>query len=560
MKKLWTVLKKDEENIKKYMDKANISRVLASLSINRGVELEQLDMYLNPQLDMLEDPFNIYDMDKLVSRVLLAKEKNERVTIYGDYDVDGVTSTVLIYDFLKSLGIDVDYYIPSRTDEGYGLNSAALYDIKQGGTSLVLTVDCGISGIEEVEYAKSIGLEICITDHHECQEIVPNCSAVVNPKRKEDKSNLKQLAGVGVAFKCVQAISNRLGLKEEAYSKYLDIVAVGTIADIVDLKGENRIIAKYGLDKLKETENEGLKELIKISGVKNIDSSSVGFALAPRINASGRMGDAKLAVKLLLSKSSIEAYKYAKALDDQNKDRQKVEQNIFLEVVGKIERDKLEKENSIVVEGEGWHQGVIGIVASKVVEKYLKPVILLTHDGAKASGSGRSKPGISIYKAIDRCKHIVNSFGGHNMAAGVTIDVDKINEFRDLFEVAAREVAEKDIKDEIIIDSEISTTDISIDTLNEISKLMPFGQGNPEPVFVYKNTKVRGVSSLTDGKHLRIILEDMETLIACIGFNMGNRRDEIIIGDKIDVVATILENDFRGVRNIQFRIKDFKKS
>lgn len=560
MKKVWTVQKKDENKIASYMEKAKISKLLAILSINRDVTLDELDIYLNPDINKLENPFNICDMDKLVDRVILAKEKNQKITIYGDYDVDGVTSTVVIYDFLKSIGLDVDYYIPSRTEEGYGLNNEALCSIKNGGTSLVLTVDCGISALEEVEYAKSIGLDICITDHHECQEKVPLCDAVVNPKRKEDKSNLKQLAGVGVAFKCIEAISKKLNMSKESYLKYLDIVAVGTIADIVELKGENRIIAKCGLEILKNTKNEGLKELIKISGAQNIDSTSVGFLIAPRINASGRMGEASLAAKLLLSKSSIEANKYAKALDDQNKERQKVEGKIFEEVLQKIENDNLAKKNSIVVEGEGWHQGVIGIVASKVVEKYLKPVILFTHDGLKASGSGRSKPGVSIYKALERCKQIVNSFGGHNMAAGVTIDVDKIAEFREAFEIAVDEVAEKNIIDEIVIDSEIKTLNISIETLNEISKLMPFGQGNPEPIFEYKNVRVKGVSSLADGKHLRIILEDRGVSTSCIGFNMGDRRDEIVIGDTINVVVTMLENNFQGMKSIQFRIKDFKKS
>lgn len=560
MRKVWTVFKKDDDMVQAYMKKSNISKLLAILSINRGVELEDLDKYLNPDIDKLEDPFNIYNMNKLVDRVLLARERNEKITIYGDYDVDGVTSTVVLYDFLKSIGLEVEYYIPSRNEEGYGLNNSALYNIKENGTSLVLTVDCGISGVDEVEYAKSIGLDVCITDHHECQDMIPNCTAVVNPKRKEDKSNLKQLAGVGVAFKCIQAISKKLDMPKETYLKYLDIVAVGTIADIVELRGENRIIAKCGLDKLRKTENEGLKELLKISGAQTIDSNSVGFSIAPRINASGRMADASLAARLLLSKTSIEAYTYAKALDDQNKDRQKVEGKIFDEVVLKIERDNLADGSAIVVDGEGWHQGVIGIVASKIVEKYLKPVILFTHDGLKASGSGRSKPGVSIYKAMELCKHLVNSFGGHDMAAGVTIDVDKIELFRAEFKKAVEDVAVKDIKDEIIIDSEIKTGNISTDVINEVAKIMPFGQGNPEPVFIYKNVKVRGVSALTDGKHLKIILEDMGVVTSCIGFNMGDRRDEIVIGDKIDIVATLLENNFQGVKSIQFRIKDFKRS
>lgn len=559
MKKVWTLLKRDESQIKEYTEKANISKLLAILSINRKITLGELDGYLNPDIDKLEDPFNIYDMNKFVDRIILAKKNNEKITIYGDYDVDGITSTAILYDFLKKLGLNMDYYIPSRTEEGYGLNNSALDEIKKTETSLIITVDCGISSVDEVEYAKTLGIDICITDHHECQEVIPNAVAIVNPKRKEDKSNLKALAGVGVAFKCIQAIAQTLNLEAASYLKYLDIVAVGTIADIVDLKGENRIIASKGLELLKDTKNEGLKELLKISKIYNVDSGSVGFGLAPRINASGRMGNAMVAVKLLLAENQAEAYKYAKALDDQNKLRQKVEGKIYKEVIEKIEKENLVSSNSIVVEGKGWHQGVIGIVASKVAEKYLKPVILFTHDGKKASGSGRSKPGVSIYKALEKCKSIINSFGGHNMAAGVTIDVDKISEFRKMFEKAVDEVTEKDIIDEIVIDSEIKTQNISMETLKDIYKLMPFGQGNSEPIFEYKNVKIKEISSMSEGKHLRIIVEDIGITTSSIGFNMGDRRDEIVMGDKINILVTILENNFRGVSSIQFRIKDFKK-
>lgn len=560
MKKIWTVLKKNEEDIKKYIEKFGISRLLAILSINRNIKFEHLDKYINPNIDKFENPFNIYDMDKFVDRIILAKERNEKITIYGDYDVDGITSTVVIYDFLKNIGIEADYYIPSRSDDGYGLNNSALEKIKKNGTDLVVTVDCGISGIEEVEYANSIDLDICITDHHECSEFIPNAVAVVNPKRKEDKSNLKNLAGVGVAFKCIQAIALKLNMDKETYLKYLDIVAVGTIADIVDLTGENRIITKCGLEKLKETKNEGLKALLEISGIKNIDSNSIGFSIAPRINASGRMANASLAIKLLLSKSAMDAYKYAKALDDNNKERQKVEKEILNEVVEKIDAEKLYLNSAIVVSGKDWHPGVIGIVASKVVEKYLKPVILFTYEKDVASGSGRSKPGVSIYKAMEKCKDIVNSFGGHDMAAGITINLDKIDEFKIKFNIAVDEVADHDMKDEIIIDTEIKTANITFNTLEDIKKIMPFGVGNPEPVFIYRSSAVKGVSTLSDGKHLRITLEEKGVSTDCIGFNMGNRRDEIVIGDKIDLVCTLIENNFRDIKSLQFIIKDFKKS
>lgn len=559
MTKVWNVRKYDLDLVKEYCERFKISEVLAKLLIARDVKLEEVDSYINTTLDKLYDPFLMKDMDKLVDRVILAKSNNEKIIIYGDYDVDGVTSITILYSFLKELGLDIHYYLPDRMEEGYGLNKEALKQIKQDGYGLVITVDCGISAIEEIEYAKSIGLEICVTDHHECSDVIPSAYAVVNPKRQDCDYPFEMLAGVGVAFKVITALSIKLGLDKEAYMKYLDIVTVGTIADIVPLQDENRIIAKIGIDKVRNTKNEGLKALIRVAGIKNVDSTSISFGVAPRINASGRMADATVAVQLLLETSPIKANSLAQLLDSQNKERQAVEKKILEEVITKIEKEKLYERNGLVVAGKGWHQGVIGIVASKIAEKYVKPVILITYEDGMAKGSGRTPHGISLYDALEKCKDVLVQFGGHELAAGVTLEKDMIEEFSNYFDKAVFELKEDELQDVIDIDLEITKEDIlkGIIKANEI--LLPFGQKNPEPVYLYRNIKVNSLCTLKDDKHLKLGLKDNNFYIDAIGFSLGHRRDELRLGDKIDIVGTMNVNEFNGNKQIQILLKDFKK-
>ena len=559
MSKVWNLRKYDKEEISRYCDKYKMSEILAKLLISRGVGIQDVDKYINVSLNNLYDPFLMKDMEKTVERILRAKENNEKVVIYGDYDVDGVTSITVLYNFLKELGIDVSYYLPDRMEEGYGLNKDALKKLKDKGYTLVVTVDCGISAVDELDYANSIGLEVCITDHHECGKVLPKAYSIVNPKQEDCNYPFEMLAGVGVAFKVITALSIKLSLEKEAYLKYLDIVTVGTIADIVPLLDENRIITKIGLEKIKETKNEGLKALIRVAGIKNIDSISISFGIAPRINASGRMADASVAVKLLLSTSPMEANSLAELLDSQNKERQAVEKKILEEVLEKIEKEKLYEKRSLVVSGYGWHQGVIGIVASKVAEKYVKPVILITYEDKLAKGSGRTPHGISLYDALDKCKDVLVQFGGHELAAGVTLEKEKIDEFTEKFEKAVTELEKKELEAIIDIDSEIRKEDIlkGITRINE--KILPFGQKNPEPVYLYRNLKIESLSTLKDDKHIKFRLKDGNFCIDAIGFSQGNRRDELKLGDKIDVVGNLAINDFGREKAVQIILKDFKK-
>ncbi len=415
MQKKWNVKVYDENQVKDIQNKYNISEILAKLIISR--DIKDIDNFLNGNIDDLRDPYIMKDMKKFVNRVKTAISNNEKICIYGDYDVDGITSITIMYKFLTNLGADVMYYLPDRLVEGYGINIKALDEIKRQNASLVITVDCGITAVEETNYAKKIGLDMCITDHHECSEILPDAISIINPKQKDDNYEFKMLAGVGVAFKCIEALAEEFKLDKESYLQYIDIVAIGTISDIVPLVDENRIISKYGLLKLKNTKNIGLKALLDITNFKEIDSVMVSFGMAPRINACGRMGNAKVAVKLLLENNKIEANNLAIKLDKLNTLRQQVEKNIFDEATNIIVKENIDKKNSIVLYNENWHNGVIGIVASRLVNIYYKPVILLTKENGIIRGSGRCQPGFSLYDTLTKCKDCLLQFGGHELAA-----------------------------------------------------------------------------------------------------------------------------------------------
>lgn len=559
MQKLWNIRNYDEEYIYKIMDRYKISRILSKLLVSHDIDFNEIENFLKANLDNLKDPYLIKDMDKFVNRVSDAITKGEKICIYGDYDVDGITSITIMYRFLEELGAKVSYYLPDRLSEGYGLNKDALCEIKNKGTSLLITVDCGITAIDEIKYATDIGLDVCVTDHHECSEILPNAICIINPKQNGDKSEFKFHAGVGVAFKCIMALSMKHNLSKDSYLKYIDIVALGTISDIVSLTGENRIIAKFGLEAMKVTKNIGLSAILKLIGSNEIDSILVSFALAPRINACGRMGNASLAVELLLAKNAQEANKIAAKLDEQNKLRQEVEKNIFDQAFAMVQENELDKKSAIILYDENWHNGVIGIVASKLVNIYFKPVILFTKENGIIRGSGRCEFGFSLYEALTKCKELLIQFGGHELAAGMTIEFDKIEEFKNKFCEVVTEINPEESKEIINIDAEIKKEDLNINTIKDTVFMKPYGQGNKEPIFIYKGLKVQAISTIKDGKHLKLTLRDMNSLIVGIAFSFGNRRDELVIGDKIDIVGNININTYTNPKTIQFIIKDFKK-
>ncbi len=560
MQKVWNVKKYDDNEIYEMVNKHNISKIMAKFLISRGIKDDDVEVFLNGNMSYIKDPFLIKDMDKFVERVSLAIENKEKICIYGDYDVDGITSITVMYKFLTNLGANVIYYLPDRLIEGYGVNNQALDYIKEQGTNLIITVDCGITANLEVEYAKSIGMDICITDHHECPETIPNATAVVNPKRKDDTSYFKMHAGVGVAFKCIMALSKKYNLSEDSYLRYLDIVAIGTISDIVPLLDENRIISKYGLKMIENTENVGLRALFNIVTFKEIDSMMVSFGMAPRINACGRMGKASLAVELLLENDSKRATELANELDKLNILRQQIEKEIFDKAIQMIQNNKLQDKNSIVLYSEDWHNGVIGIVASRLVNIYYRPVILLTKENGVVRGSGRCQAGFSLYSAITECKDLVIQFGGHELAAGLSIEEKNIPLFVDRFEEIVTNTRTT-INEQIIdIDLEVFKEDLNVQIIRDIYTLKPYGQSNKQPIFVYKNLKIHSIRTLKDDKHLKLTLQDDRYLIEGIAFSQGDRRDELKLGDRIDLVCTIELNTFNTPKTLQLLIQDFKKS
>ena len=427
----------------------------------------------------------------------------------------------------------------------------------------MITVDCGISGIEEIEYANSKGLETIVTDHHEAGEEIPNAIAVIDNKIKDSTYPFRELAGVGVVFKLIQGLGIKLNLKEESYLKYLDIVCLGTISDIVPLVDENRVITKLGLMLVEKTRNMGLKSIINSSGYKKVDSSTISFGVAPRINACGRMGKAEEALDLLLSKDIYQVNDLTKKLNEHNKERQETEKNIFKEVIEKINKDHLDEHPVIVVAGEHWHHGVIGIVSSKVSEMYFKPSILLSieEDGI-GKGSGRSIPGFDLHDALMKCskKGVIEKFGGHSMAVGITIKKENIEKFAEEFEKVAKEAKIDEIMPIINIDAKIDLNDINKEMVESLNKLEPFGEGNEMPIFAFKNLKIDSIRALSEGKHLKLTLKDNNTIVNAIGFNMGELAQDYRIGDKIDVVGTLEINTFNGTDSIQINMKDLMKS
>lgn len=425
---------------------------------------------------------------------------------------------------------------------------------------MIITVDCGISGNNEIDLAYSLGMEVVVTDHHEPLEILPNALAIIDCKRKDNKYPFKSLAGVGVVFKLIQAINIKLGLDEKEYLKYLDIVSIGTISDIVPLVDENRVIAKLGLKLAEVTKIPGLKSLLISAGYKEVNSNTVSFGIAPRINACGRMGHEEEALNLFLTENLVEANKITENLNKYNRERQEIEKRIFEEATQKIEKEKLKNNNAIVVGSENWHHGVIGIVASKITDLYFKPSILVCFEGESGNGSGRSIPGFDLHEALCKSSEYLEKYGGHEMAVGLSVNKSKFKEFSKRFEEIAEEENTDEITPVIKVDKEIALKDIKLQNVDDLKLLEPFGESNKMPIFIYKNLKIDSIRALSEGKHLKLTLKDNNSIINAIGFNMGEYAEEYQLGDKIDVIGILEVNSFNGEKNIQINMKDIRRS
>ena len=560
MNKKWQINEVNEDIIDKIANEFNISKLVASIIASKGLKSQdEIEIFLHPRRTDFHDPFLLPDMEKAVERIIEAINNNEKVAIYGDYDVDGITSSTVLHRFLKDRGLDTDIYIPNRLSEGYGLNSNEIKKIAETGHTLIITVDCGITGKEEVALAKTLGIDTIVTDHHEPPQEggLPDAIAVVDAKRKDNQYPFNGLAGVGVAFKLTQALSQRLNIREEENLKYLDIVCVGTISDIVPLVDENRTISKLGLKLVKQTRNVGLRVLLESIGYKKIDSNTISFGVAPRINACGRMGHEREALQLFLTDDVEEANNITQRLNGYNLERQDIEKRIFNEAQEMLSAEE-NKLPCIVLAKENWHHGVIGIVSSKMTEMYSKPSILLSIEDELEKGSGRSVPGFDLHEALENCKENIKQFGGHSMAVGITLEKEKFEAFKEAFEAYAEKMDVASIVPVINIDEKLSLDDISIQNIKELELLEPFGEANKTPIFQISNLKIDSIRAISEGKHLKMTLKDEKRLIDVIGFNMGALAEEYPISTKVDIVGNLEINSYKGNENVQINLKDMR--
>lgn len=536
-----------------------INPVVACVLLNRGIDsAEKVKKFIDISEDGFEDASMLDGIEAAANRIETAISANKRIVVYGDYDVDGITSVSVMLSYLKERGADADYYIPSRSDEGYGLNSRALKKIKFGGAGLVITVDTGITAVDEVEFAKVIDLDIVVTDHHQCKDSLPDCP-VINPH--VGNYPFKSLAGVGVVFKLISYLEKNN--PEKILEKYGDLVALGTIADVVSLTGENRIIVSYGLKKLKENPNFGLKRLMKttIAGTREIDASAVGFAIAPRINAAGRVGDTSKAVDLLLSKSDRECEKAAEYLEEQNRLRQKTEQEILREALEIAESDEYKDKKILVIKGNSWHHGVIGIVASRITDKYNKPCILISCEDGIGKGSGRSVKGFNLFDALFSCGDVFIKFGGHELAAGLTLSEENIP----LLDKLLNEYADKNMDPDCLIpyieiDSELPPELINKNTILSLEILKPFGTDNPNPVFSVCGAKLIYKRLLSEGKHASFRFDKQGRIFEAIIFGGGELYDSFCEGDTVDTAGIIQINSWNNTDKIQIVAKAMRLS
>ena len=561
MNKKWEYYSCDEKLVEQIEEKFKVSKLLATILVNRGiVEEERIRKFLEPTRDDFYDPFLMPDMEIAVNRMLQAMEQKEKIMIYGDYDVDGITSISVLQKFLKEREMEVDSHIPNRLEEGYGLNKEAVKAIYDKGYRLMITVDCGISATEEIEYANSLGITTIVTDHHEPLDELPKALAVIDAKRKDNQYPFNQLAGVGVVFKLIQAIGMKLGLEEKEYLKYLDLVCVGTISDIVPLVDENRVIAKLGLKLVNVTKNLGLKCLLEVAGYKKIDASTISFGIAPRVNACGRMGHETEALDIFLSEDLQEVQALSMKLNEYNKIRQETEKSIVENALTMIEQNKENEKSAIVLGSKGWHHGVIGIVSSKITDLYFKPSILVSFEDGIAKGSGRSVPGFDLHEALCKCSKYLEKYGGHEMAVGLTLKEENFENFKNAFEEVAKQGNVEGILPVIYVDGMVNIEDMKPEFIKQLEQLEPFGEGNKVPLFAYKGLKINSIRALTDGKHLKLTLKDDNLIIDAIGFNMGHLVDDYRIEDKVDVVGVLEINSFNGMEQVQINLKDVMKS
>lgn len=556
----WKIKEQDANKVAALCNALQCSHYFARIMINRGFDTPAAAReFLNVEHTALPDPFLFRSMEQAVERIGRAVKEHERITVYGDYDVDGITSTGLLVEVLRQLGGTVEYYIPSRFTEGYGVNSAAVHAIAERGTRLLITVDTGITAVREVEEAKMLGMDVIITDHHECQAVLPD-TLILNPKQPGSGYPFADLAGVGVVYKLVCALDQRFGLGGDR-DRYITFAAVGTVADIMPMHGENRYMVRKGLEKMKNTGCLGLRSMIeRCVGDRPIDTSTIGFIIAPRINAAGRMGSAASGVELLTTRDNARASQLVEELCKENNHRQEIENGILEDAVAMIEKDPANaRRSAIVLWGENWHNGVVGIVASRLKDRYGKPCILFSVNGEHAKGSGRSVRPFNLFEALERLSDKVEKFGGHAFAAGVLVNTAQLEEFRDAFCRQVDEfLAENEFDESIEVDCVLRDPDLTLNRVRELEQLAPFGRENETPVFCMRNVHILDAAPTANGNHMRLVLQSGHFRVTAFYFNMPPASFCYQSGDRVDIVFETDINTYNGRQNVQLSLKDVR--
>lgn len=566
-RKRWRLVTGEGEQRDLLAREAGISPLVAQILLNRGISTpQQAREFLAPSLENTHDPYLLADMERAIEVLNRAIEGGEPILVFGDYDADGITGTALMVTVLRELGARVGYYIPDRLQEGYGLNEPALHWAASEGYKLIFTVDCGITAVDEVRAGREYGLEFIITDHHQPQEELPPAAAVLDPKREDCPYPFTELAGVGVAFKVAQALVEGRGLGREWWQRYLDLVVLGTVADVVPLRGENRIIVKFGLEALRDTERPGLQALLKVTGLAGQDlrPGQIGFILGPRLNACGRLGQANRGVELLLTDEPELGEELARLLDQENRDRQAIEGAILTEAQARVEEElDLEEERVIVLGSPDWHPGVIGIVASRLVELYYRPTVLFNLAAGEGKGSARSIPGFHIFKALTCCRELLKGFGGHEQAAGLSLEETKLPAFRQrLNELAWDWLTEEQLFPVLTIDAEVNMDQLDLALLDDLEKMAPFGVGNPEPVFACRGARLLGCRGVGEGgKHLKLLVSQGGYELDGIGFRLGELAAELgEFRQGVNLAFSLQRNRWQGRTSLQLLIKDLSTS
>ena len=562
----WSLLNPDQNTVSSVKKAFRTSEVIARVLANRNILNPNLaHPFFTPNLNMLHNPYLMQDMDKAVERVLKNIKSGKPIMVFGDYDVDGTTGAAALYLAFQKFGADVTYYIPDREKEGYGLSYHGIEVAKDIGIDLIITCDCGINAFVQVDFANEQNIDIIITDHHTTDTELPKAHAILNPKREDCEYPFKGLCGGGVAFKLITAIGNELNIPLTDYEEIIPLITLGTAADVVPIKDENRVIVHHGLNILENLEKPGLKTLLELAGLKgHISVGQLVFSIAPRINAAGRIGDANRAVELLVTDDQDKARLLAKELDNENKRRQIIQQAVVDEALLKVNAEAdLKNENALVLANAGWHPGVVGIVASKIKEEFNRPTIIIALENGSGKGSARSVAGFDLYEALTACKTHLDDYGGHPMAAGLTLSNKKLEDFKKAFINFANErLTEENLQATLTLDSEIALQDITPRFMEFLDKLSPYGPGNMRPKFAIRNAEIAGAPKVIGktGEHIRFKIRQGLKSYPAVGFGLSNKYEMLITGQPVDIACVVETNEWQGNTSIQMNVRDIKRA